>query len=346
MRGPTTDRIPAVNDTATPRPNSVAWLLFAVTVLAFVITVLSTMHTGVARDPRIGIQGAPTPKTSRFLAPAPFMVGSLLQTIVLFAVLLRMSYRQRRLHWAAVIAIGAFFTGLVDPLANWATFASLSPAVPHLPASWPWVRLAPLAEPASAFLGGYSSYYLLIGLGAYWATERLQARSDVLSGWRARHPNAAVFVGAWILSFPVNGLLQLGWMKMGMLLYTQFAGPVIVVGELHLPLLILFYDPFVYATVALLCRRDRAGNPAVLESLARILPGRRRPSSTSGSRQVLVAGTLLLTSILLPVSVFSLIRTLGLANHVTYSRYPYTNAKVYDPYGTLRGAGRPGPYVR
>jgi hypothetical protein len=59
-----------------------------------------------------------------------------------------------------------------------------------------------------------------------------------------------------------------------------------------------------------------------------------------------VAGLLVVTSMLLPVGVFSLIRVTGLADKPTYAKYPYPIAKVYDPYGDLEKAGKPGPFVR
>ena len=143
--------------------------MFAVLLAAFVVVVLANVRTGVAHDPRIANPN-PGPETlnTGVIKGAPFAIGSLMQSFVLFAVLLGISYRQRRLHWVAIIALGAIFTGLVDPIANWATFASLNPAAAHLPTDWIWIRNAPLSEPASAFLGGYASYYLAIGGSMFW----------------------------------------------------------------------------------------------------------------------------------------------------------------------------------
>lgn len=324
------------------------WVMFTVLLAAFVLVVLVNMRTGVAEDPRIANPN-PGPETldiTGVLEGAPFAIGSLAQSVVLFAVLLGISYRQRRLHWAAIIGLGAIFTGLVDPIANWATFASLNPAAAHLPTDWIWVRHAPLSEPASAFLGGYASYYLAIGGSMFWLSRRFLLRRATPGSFAARRPLWTVFITAWIVSFPINGLFQLAWMKVGMLTYTQFLGSVIHVGELRLPFLILLYDPFVYATVAILCYRDEGGRSVVLSAVARRLPGRTdRPRDTS-ARQVVAAGLLMIISIMGPIIVFSAIRASGSATNVVYDEYPFPKTKVYDPYGDVEKSGKPGPFFR
>lgn len=321
------------------------WAAFVAVILVFVGFVLATMRTGVGGDPRIA-NPSPGPEPYDILLPdaVPFAIMSLGQTVLLFAVLLGISWRQRRLHWAAIIAIGAVFTGLIDPLANWATFASLNPQVPHLPTEWPWVRLAPLSEPVAAFLGGYASYYFAIGGMSYWLAQRLVLRRARPGSIIERRPLLSLFMSAWVISFPFNGLFQLAWMQIGMLVYTQFAGPVLHVGHLQLPYLILLYDPFVYATLAILIVRNDRGESLVLSRLAPRLPGRQgRPRNTS-ARQVVVAGGLMISSILLPISGFCTIRGLGLADNVMYEDWPFPEAKVYDPYGQVEASGKPGPF--
>jgi hypothetical protein len=326
----------------------VGWIVFVVVLASFVVFVLASMRTGVADDPRIANPNpgpAPYP-ISPFLDPVPFTIMSISQSVVLFSVLLWMSWRRRKLHWAAVIAIGAIFTGLIDPIANWATFASLNPQVPHLPTEWPWVRLAPLSEPASAFLGGYASYYLAIGGMSYWLAHRLVIRRAAPGSVVSRRPLLSLFVAAWIISFPFNAIFQLAWMQIGMLVYTQFAGPVLHVGHLQLPLLILFYDPFVYATLAILIVRNDQGESQVLSTLAQRIPARTgRPRNTSG-RRVAVAGMVMIASILLPITGFAAIRALGLADNVVYDEWPFPETKVPDPYGVLEEDGKPGPFLK
>ena len=135
-------------------------------------------------------------------------------------------------------------------------------------------------------------------------------------------------------------------MKIGMLTYTQFLGPVIHVGDLQLPFLILFYDPFVYATIAVLFYRDEQGRSVVMSNLARRLPSRvNRPRDTA-ARQVVAAGLLMTISILGPISVFDAIRASGIATHVVYDKYPFPQTKTYDPYHDVEKSGKPGPFFR
>lgn len=323
------------------------WVAFVLVLTAFVIFVLANIRVGVGGDPRIANPNpgeVPYP-ISAFLDPVPFGIMSMSQSVVLFGVLLWLSWRQRALHWAAIIAIGAIFTGIIDPAANWATFASLNPQVPHLPTEWPWIRLAPLSEPAAALLGGYASYYLAIGGMSYWLAQRLVIRREKLSSFVARRPLTVLFASAWVISFPFNAVFQLAWMQSGMLVYTQFAGPVLHVGHLQLPYLILFYDPFVYATLAILIPRNENGDSIVLSKLASRLPGRAgRPRNTS-ARQVFIAGVLMTSSLLAPIGVFAAIRVAGLADQVVYHEWPFPETKVPDPYGDLKRAGKPGPFM-
>lgn len=322
------------------------WIVFTVLLGAFVVLVLTNMRTGVGEDLAIANPnpGPETLEITGVLEGAPFVIGSMTQSVVLFAVLLGISYRQRRLHWAAIIALGAIFTGIVDPIANWATFASLNPAAAHLPTDWPWVRHAPLSEPASAFLGGYASYYLAIGGSMFWLSRRFLLRRATPGSFASRRPLWTIFITAWIVSFPINGVFQLAWMKIGMLTYTQFLGPVIHVGELQLPFLILFYDPFVYATLAILCYRDESGRSVVLSSVARRVPGRTDQPRDTSARQVMAAGLLMITSIMGPIGVFSAIRASGIATNVVYDEHPFPETKTYDPYGDVEESGKPGPF--
>ena len=164
------------------------------------------------------------------------------------------------------------------------------------------------------------------------------------TSWVGRHPLLTVFLIAWVVSFPINGMFQLAWMGVGMLVYTQFLGPVIEVGHLQLPFLILFYDPFVYGTVAVLACRGADGRSILLTRVADWLRSRfgRPRDPTVG--QVVVAGVLMTASILGPISVFALIRASGAATNVVYEEWPFPETSVYDPYGDVASAGKPGPF--
>lgn len=330
------------------RRSRAGWIAFGLLLAAWAALVLATMRTGVGGDPRIANpHPGPEPYSiSPLLDPVPNTIMSLGGVVGMALLLAWLSRRAGRLHWVAIIAIGSLFTGLVDPLANWATFASLNPAVPHVPTNWPVVRLAPLSEPVSAFLGGYTTYYLSIGLAMYWLARRFVVGRSRPGSWLARHQLATVFVTAWIVSFPINALFQLAWMGAGMLVYTQFLGPVIQVGHLQLPVLILFYDPFVYGTVAVLACRNEQGDSIVLSRLATLLPGRGGRERSTPVRQIVVAAVLMMASILGPIAAFALIRASGTAEHVVYERWPFSETSVYDPYGDVERAGKPGPFHR
>ena len=207
-------------------------------------------------------------------------------------------------------------------------------------------RLAPLSEPALSLIGGYSAYYLLTGFALYWVTKKLVLSRASATSWVGRHPLLALFITAWLIAVPLTALQQWQWIDAGMLVYTQFAGPVVHIGHVQLPLLILLYDPFVFATVALMCYRNDRNESVVLTKLAARLPGREGHRRATSGRQVVVAAVLMMSSILLPISAFAVVRASGIADQPTYDKYPYPEAKVYDPYGDLERAGKPGPFVR
>ena len=137
--------------------------------------------------------------------------------------------------------------------------------------------------------------------------------------------------------------MQYEWIKARSLVYTQFFGPIMHFGPIQLPFLVLLYDPFVYATIAVLLYPDATGKSVLLSHLSKKLPGRKR-SDTAG-RQTVIAGLLVVSSLILPISVFAVIRVAGLAEKPAYGKYPYPGLKVYDPYCVLARAGKPGPFI-
>ncbi len=52
-----------------------------------------------------------------------------------------------------------------------------------------------------------------------------------------------------------------------------------------------------------------------------------------------------MSAVLLPIAVFSLLRVGG-DPKPAYDQWPYPTVKVYDPYGDLEQAGKPGPFYR
>ena len=52
-----------------------------------------------------------------------------------------------------------------------------------------------------------------------------------------------------------------------------------------------------------------------------------------------------MSAVVLPIAVFSLLR-IGGNPKPAYDVWPYPAVKVYDPYGHLEKAGKPGPFYR
>ena len=314
--------------------------------LAFAVVTVATMQSGLHGDPRTTNPHPGPAPYGPFLGfdhwPTVIGISSIPLTLGLVGTVVWLSVRQRWLHWSAIVAIAGLATGALDPLANWATFAEFDPRMLHFPLSWPYLNISPLLEPALSFLGGYACYYLLYGVGLLDGHTRLIAPHIRPQSWFGRHPLAAVFTGAFVLAIPMNGVLQYLWMRVGIFVYTEAVGPVLHLGHVQLPLIMVLYDCVIFATVAVLCVR-RDGELVVIGDLARRLPGRH--GSIAAARQLAVAVPLLLAVVAAPLSILAVLRAGGLA-HPAYDRFPYPTVKVYDPYGDLQDAGRSGPFYR
>ena len=335
--------------TASPWPSRVGWGLFVTGYLIFVIVTVATLQAGLHGDPRItnpNPGSAPYPPFLDF-DNWPLVIGfsSIPLAIGLVAVLGWLSYRQRRVHWAVIIAFAGLITGALDPLANWATFAVFEPRMLHFPLSWPYVRISPDLEPALAFLGGYAAYYLLNGLGMLAAQDKLIdpliRRTDRL----ARHRLVSVFIGAFIVAIPINALVQYSWMRVGVFVYSEAVGPVLHIGHVYLPVIMVIYDCFIFAMVAVLCVRDEDGELVLINRIARKLPTRRGAEQVTLNRQLLISVSVGVVSFAAPLAVLAGLRTAGLSEPA-YEHFPYPDVKIYDPYGHLEEAGRPGPFYK
>jgi hypothetical protein len=63
------------------------------------------------------------------------------------------------------------------------------------------------------------------------------------------------------------------------------------------------------------------------------------------TRQLLISVTIGLVSFATPLAVLAGLREAGLSRPA-YDQNPYPNVKVYDPYGHLEEAGKPGPFFK
>ena len=330
-----------------PIATRLGWGVFGTMLLVFAVVALTNMQTGLHGDPRTTNPDPGPAPYPPFLGvtnwPLVTSVTSVVLTVAFFGYLAWQSIRQRSPHWLLIVGIAAFFAGALDPLANWATFAVFDPRVAHFPLSWPYFNASPLLEPTLSFLGGYASYYVLTGLGLLALHRRFIEPRIRHNSWLDQHRLVAVFVTGFIAGLPLNALMQFMWLKVGLFVYTEAAGPVLHLFGRQLPLYMVIYDSVLFAIVALLCVRDDSGRPAILIKIAQSLPG--LGAGITPARLTVIATVVLMSAVLLPIAVFSLLRTAG-DPQPAYDQWPYPTVKVYDPYGDLQRAGRPGPFYQ
>lgn len=332
-----------------PWPARIGWSLFIVAYLTFAVVTIANIQTGLHGDPKKANPNPGPDPYPPFLGfdnwPLAVSISSIPLAIGLIAVLTWLSWRQRKVHWAVIIAFAGLITGALDPLANWATFAIFDPRMLHFPLSWPYVNISPNLEPALAFLAGYAAYYLLNGLGFLKLHDKFLDPLMRRTGWLAPRRLLRVFIGATIIAVPINGLIQFTWMRAGIFYYTEAVGPVLHIGHIHFPLIMAVYDAPIFAMVAVMCVRDEGGELVLINRVARWLPARRGRAKVTLSRQLLVSVTVGLVSFAVPLAVLAGLREAGLSRP-SFDQNPYPDVNLYDPYGHLEEAGKPGPFYR
>lgn len=204
--------------------------------------------------------------------------------------------------------------------------------------------ISPNLEPALSFLGGYAAYYLLTGLGILRLNDRFLGPALQRTSWLAHQRLIASFLGAFVIAIPLNGIIQFTWMRFGIFYYTEAVGPTLRIGHIQFPLIMAVYDSFIFAMVAVMCVRDEGGELVLINRIARRLP-KRRSARVTLTRQLLVSASLGLVSFAVPLAVLAALRAAGLSEPA-YEQNPYPNIKVYDPYGHLQEAGKPGPFYK
>jgi hypothetical protein len=346
---PSSGKAEQTESKSSPWPARIGWGLFGTAYLVFAVLTVATIQSGLHGDPtRTNPNPGPAPYPP-FLGidnwPLAVAISSIPMAIGLITVLAWLSWRRRKVHWAVIIAFAGLITGALDPLANWATFAIFDPRMLHFPLSWPSVNISPNLEPALAFLGGYAAYYLLNGLGFLQLHDRLLDPWMLRVNWLADHRLVRVFIGATVIAIPINGLIQVTWMRAGIFFYTEAVGPVLQIGHIHFPLIMAVYDSVIFGMVAVMCVRDKNGELVLINRVARWLPARRGRSKVALTRQLLISVTVGLVSFALPLAILAGLREAGLSKPA-YEQNPYPNVKVYDPYGHLEDAGKPGPFFR
>ncbi|OBI97846.1 hypothetical protein A5660_05550 [Mycobacterium alsense] len=335
-----------------PSLGRAGWALFIVAYLAFVVVTVATLQSGTHGDPRTTNPNPGAPPYPPFLGfdnwPLAVSFSSIPMAIGLAATLVWLSARQRKVHWSVVIAFAGLVTGALDPLANWATFAVFDPRMLHFPLSWPYVNISPNLEPALSFLGGYAAYYLLTGLAILQLHNRFLDPVLRRTGWLATRRLLRVFLGAFVIALPLNGIVQFTWMRFGIFYYTEAVGPTVRIGHIHFPLIMAVYDSFIFAMVAVMCVRDESGELVLIDRIARRLPARSghdKHDKVALTRRLLVSAAVGLVSFAIPLAVLAGLRAAGLSEPA-YEENPYPNLKIYDPYGHLEQSGKPGPFYK
>ena len=130
--------------------------------------------------------------------------------------------------------------------------------------------------------------------------------------------------------------------KFGIFFYTETVGPVLRIGHIHFPLIMAVYDSVIFAMVAVMCVRDKDDELVLINRIARRLPGRNKETLT---RRLLVSVSVGIISFAAPLAVLAGLRAAGLSEPC-YEQNPFPDVKVYDPYGHLQDAGKPGPFYR
>jgi hypothetical protein len=325
----------------------VGWGLFTLAMIAAAAVILTTMETGLGGDPRL---------TNPNPGPPPYEpiggldswapvanVAAAVGSGSLLAIFLALSIRQRRLHWGVIVYLAVMFMGVLDPIANWATFTVFDPGIGHFPLDWFWMRFAPLFEPSFSFLGGYAMYYFTVGLGLYWVHQRFVAPRTKPGTWRDRHPLLAMSLFCFLISLPIDVLMLFGWLRAGIIVFVEGVGPILHWGPSQLPLGMVLYDSWPFLVVPLLCHRDEHGRSYVLTRLARRLPGRRGGARESSARQLTAGALLMIAAGLVPFAAFTALRVTH-QFRPSYGEFPHPEERVYDPYGDLKEAGKPGPF--
>ena len=325
----------------------IGWGVFTLVLLAAAAVILASMETDLGGDPRVTNPNPGPGSLPPFLGlddvPSMANVAPAVGSAVLLGTFLFLSVRRRRLHPGVILVLAITFMGVLDPIANWATFTVFDPRIGHFPLDWPWMRFAPLLEPSFSFLGGYATYYFTVSLGLYWLYHHVVMPRMRAGSWIDRHRLLSLSLFCFVVSIPIDIVMLFGWLRFGIVSFLEGVGPVLTWGGVQLSLGMVLYDSWPFLFIPMLCQRDEDGRSVVLARLARRLPHWSSSPRDSSARQ-LVAGTALMIAVgLVPFSVFSVLRVTH-QFRPTYDEFPFPAAKVYDPYGDLREAGKAGPF--
>ena len=258
-------------------------------------------------------------------------------TIVSLVVIL---WRRYPRHPYLLMTLAITTLAWLDPIMNWATFASYNPDLWHWPEDWPLFSVSPTVEPL--FIASISMFVVPPFLLGIWALRGAQGRRTVDS-FLWRHPllalSALVFVAGFLYDFAMEALC----VRLGLYSFTQVIpfGSIFVGTRWQFPL--LWQSSLISILMipaALMIYRDDSGR-AVAEKLAqraRVFP--HRPALGSFAVMLVVVN---LAFIIYGLAYTAITRWSGAATSVICP-WPYPSAKIYDPQGFYEKSGQPGPY--
>lgn len=340
-RRPDTPAVTGVTST-TERSARTTWIVVSAVAVVAVGIAIAMSHTGLAGDAR-GNPAQPLSRQDPLWGvtnwPAIFSSIFVVVAAVLAFVFIRLSWRQRSMHFGLIVFLSVTGLSLLDPPANWVTFTVYDSQFLHFPTTWTWMSLAPLLEPVIV-IPGYPMYYMTIALIGAFLAKKVMGRARPGS-WMARHPRST-YLGVGLLTGLAWDIpTELFMIRAHMYHYSEAWGPTIGAGHGRFPIVWGFFTWFAIATVTMLFYRDDRGR-SLAHDLAEKLPGK----GLSSPRLVL-AGTLFLMALyLVPMALYGVIRVTGLSHPNLPHGWQYPEAKVYDPYGRLDKAGIPGPYYK
>lgn len=251
------------------------------------------------------------------------------------------SWKEGRMHPAILVMVTITVVAtLMEPLINWGMYLNFDPRVLHLPATMPWMQIAPNVEPMSCFYG-YPYYFLLPALAAMAIYKRLSFRSAP-DAWARRHPLLTLALIGWVTGMIFDFGVELMVLRAGLYVYSQVWPAISIdVGKAwQFPALMAVPTIAIsMAWCAVLLHRDEAGN-TVVERIAQRLPGLRR-WPTIGA--IVVSSVLGCLSYSVYTGTFAAQRVLGLATSVAQP-WPYEDSMIYDPDGLYERSGNPGPF--
>jgi hypothetical protein len=105
------------------------------------------------------------------------------------------------------------------------------------------------------------------------------------------------------------------------------------------------YDSLIFGMVAVMSVRDGDGELVLINRIAQRLPSRGGRPKVTLTRQLLVSVTVGLVTFALPLVVLAGLREARLSQPA-FDKNPYPTVNLYDPYGHLEEAGKPGPFYR